>query len=49
MSAAPRPTFTADDWRALMFVYRLFREVAGGGKPALDTFLAALAKPNAGL
>lgn len=40
--ALPPRTFTADDWKALYFVYQLFREVALYGKPALDTFLEAM-------
>lgn len=36
------PTKTADDWRALMLAWTLFEQVALHGKPALDTFLAAM-------
>ena len=33
---------TAEDWKALFFVWTLFQEVATHGKPALDTFIEAM-------
>lgn len=39
--------FSVDDWKALHFVYLLFAEVATHGKPALDTFLAAMREVRA--
>jgi hypothetical protein len=39
---SPQDDFTAADWKALMFVYLLFQEVALYGKSALDTFLEAM-------
>ena len=39
-----RLEFSKEDWKALYFAYRLLCEVARHGKPALDTFLSAMAE-----
>lgn len=46
MAKTRERTFTAEDWKALYFVYVLYEQVALHGKPALDAFLASRGHPT---